>query len=91
MEIFYIKFKIFQEELDLLWIIESQRSKKSRNEHFGVNLQIDEPNDIQILQLKYEGKLTTRGFQRDQNYQISPCILKVIAQVNTQIRIENEQ
>ena len=28
------------------------------------------------------GNLTTRGFQRDQNYQISPCILKVIAPAN---------
>ena len=31
-------------------------------------------------------KLTIRGFQSDQNCQISPCILGVIAQ----IRIENE-
>ena len=28
-------------KLDLLWIIENQRSEKSRVEHFGVNLQID--------------------------------------------------
>ena len=41
MEIIIIKFMIFREELDLLWIIENQRSKKSRNKHFGVNLQID--------------------------------------------------
>ena len=31
---------IFQEELDLLWIIENQISEKSWNEHFSVNLQI---------------------------------------------------
>ena len=41
MEIIDIKFVIFWEELDLLWIIENQRSEKSINEHFGVNLQID--------------------------------------------------
>ena len=29
--------------------------------------------------LYINGKLTTRGFQRDQNYQISPCTLEVIA------------
>ena len=41
MEIIDICFVIFREELDLLSIIENQRSEKSRNEHFGVNLQID--------------------------------------------------
>ena len=41
MEIIDIKFVIVWEELDLLWIIENQRSKKSWNEHFGVNLEID--------------------------------------------------
>ena len=41
MEFFDIKFVIFREELDLLWIIENQRSEKSRNEHFCENLQID--------------------------------------------------
>ena len=41
MEIIDIKFMIFQEELDLLWIIENQRSQKSRNEHSGLNHQID--------------------------------------------------
>ena len=46
-----IKFVIFLEELDLLRIIENQRSKKSRNEHFREDLQIDLSNDIQILQL----------------------------------------
>ena len=36
-------------------------------------------------------KLTIRGFQRNQNYEISPCILGVIAlKVNAQIHIENE-
>ena len=62
MEIIDIKFMIFWEELDLLWIIENQRSEKSRNKQFGVNRQIDKPNDIQILQFIYEGKLKTRGF-----------------------------
>ena len=32
---------IFLSELDLLWIIENQRSEKSWNEHFSVDLQID--------------------------------------------------
>ena len=32
---------IFQEELDLLWFIENQRSEKFRNEQFGLNNQID--------------------------------------------------
>ena len=41
MEIIDIKFMIFQEELDLLWIIENQRLQKSWNQHFGANLQID--------------------------------------------------
>ena len=41
MEFIDIKFVIFREELNLLWIIEYQRSKKSRNKHFGVNIQID--------------------------------------------------
>ena len=41
MKIIDIKFVIFREELDLLWIIENQRSEISQNKHFGVNLQID--------------------------------------------------
>ena len=41
MEIIDIYLVIFREELDLLWIIENQRSEKSWNEHLGVNLQID--------------------------------------------------
>ena len=41
MEIINIKLVIFWEELDLLWINENQRSEKSRNEHFGLNHQID--------------------------------------------------
>ena len=41
MEFIDIKFVIFLEELDLLWIIENQRLEKSRNEHFSENLQID--------------------------------------------------
>ena len=32
--------------MDLLWIIENQISKKSQNEHFIENLQIDESNNI---------------------------------------------
>ena len=36
-----IKFMIFRDELDLLWIMENQRSEKSWNEYFGVNFQID--------------------------------------------------
>ena len=54
MKIIDIKFMIFQEELDLLWIIENQRSEESKNEHFGENLQIDNPNDIQIFQMIYQ-------------------------------------
>ena len=77
--------------MDLLWIIENQRSEKSWNEHFRENLQIDLSNDIQILQY-INRKLTTRGFQKDENYQISIYILKVIdPEVNAQIQIENEQ
>ena len=41
MKIIDIKFMIFWEELDLLWIIESQRSEKSWNKHFRLNHQID--------------------------------------------------
>ena len=41
MEFIDIKFVIFKEELDLLWIIKNQRSEKSWNVHFSVNLQID--------------------------------------------------
>ena len=41
MKIIDIYFVIFWEELDLLWIIENQRSEKSWNEHFDVNIQID--------------------------------------------------
>ena len=41
MEIIDIKFVIFEEELDLLWIIKNKRSEKSQNKHFGVNIQID--------------------------------------------------
>ena len=53
---------------------------------------MDWPNDIQIKKFNMNRKLTTKGFQKDQNCQISPCILRVIAsQVNAQIRIENEQ
>ena len=33
-----IKFMIFQEEMDLLWIIENQRSENPRNEHLRGNL-----------------------------------------------------
>ena len=40
--------------MDLLWIIKNQRSEKSRNEHFGENLQIDLSNDIQILKFIYQ-------------------------------------
>ena len=40
--------------MDLLWIIENQRSEKSRNEHFRENLQIDLSNDIQILKFVYQ-------------------------------------
>ena len=40
--------------MDLLWIIENQTSKKSRNEHLRENLQIDLSNDIQILKLIYQ-------------------------------------
>ena len=40
-KIIHIKFIIFREELDLLWIIKNQRSEKSRNGRFGINLQID--------------------------------------------------
>ena len=39
---------IFQEELDLLWFIGNERSEKSRNEHFGLNHQMNRPNDIQM-------------------------------------------
>ena len=42
--------------MDLIWIIENQRSEKSRNEHFGENLQIDLSNDIQILKFIYQQK-----------------------------------
>ena len=35
-------------------------------------------------------KIKTRGFQRDQNCLISPCILRVIAPAS-QIQIKNEQ
>ena len=41
MEIINIKLVIFLEELDLLWIIENQRSEKYWNKHFGLNHQID--------------------------------------------------
>ena len=41
MEIIDIYFVIFQEELDLLWIIENQRSVKIPKWTFSVNLQID--------------------------------------------------
>ena len=40
MKIIDIYFVIFQEEFDLLLIIEYPRSEKSQNEHFGINLQI---------------------------------------------------
>ena len=42
--------------MDLLQIIENQRSEKSRNEYFGENLQIDLLNDIQILNFIYQYK-----------------------------------
>ena len=40
--------------MDLLWIIENQRSEKSQNKHFEENFQIDLPNDIQILKFIYQ-------------------------------------
>ena len=40
--------------MDLLWIIENQRSEKSQNKHFRENLQIDLSNDIQILKFIYQ-------------------------------------
>ena len=54
MEFIDIKFVIFREELDLLRIIENQRSEKSQNEHFREDLQIDLSNDIPIMQLIYQ-------------------------------------
>ena len=45
---------IFRQELDLLWFIENQWSEKSRNEHLGVNHEIDYPNDIQIKKFTFE-------------------------------------
>ena len=41
MEFIDIKFVIFLEEMDLLWIIENQRSENPRNEYLRGNLQID--------------------------------------------------
>ena len=35
--------------MDLLWIIENQWSENPRNEHLRENLQIEWPNEIQIL------------------------------------------
>ena len=54
MQFIDIKFVTFQWEMDLLWIIENQRSEKSWNEHFKENLQMDWLNGIQILQLIYQ-------------------------------------
>ena len=54
MENFDVKYMIFTEELHLLWFIEDQISEKSRNEHFSLNHQINQPNDIQILKFIYE-------------------------------------
>ena len=50
MEFIDIKFMIFWEDLDLLWIIENQISENPRNEHLSGNLQIDRTSEIQILQ-----------------------------------------
>ena len=36
-----IKFVIFQEEINLLWIIENQRSENPQNKHLRGNRQID--------------------------------------------------
>ena len=40
--------------MDLLWIIENQRSEISQNKHFGESLQIGWSNDIQNLQFIYQ-------------------------------------
>ena len=47
--------------MDLLWIIENQISKNSRNEHFRESLQIISKS----CNLYINRKLRTRGFQRD--------------------------
>ena len=49
-----IEFVIFREEMNLLWIIENQRSENPWNEHLRGNLQINWSNDIQILQFIYQ-------------------------------------
>ena len=56
MEFNDIKLVIFQEEMDLLSIIENQRSENPRNKHLRGNLQIDWSNDIQILKFIYQWK-----------------------------------
>ena len=56
MEFIDIKLVIFQEVLDLLWIIENQRSENPWNQHLRGNLQIDWSNDMQILQFIYQWK-----------------------------------
>ena len=50
MEFIDISFVIFGQEMDLLWIIENQWSENPRNVHLRGNLQIECPNEIQILQ-----------------------------------------
>ena len=49
MEYIDIKFVIFREELDLLWIIENQRSEKFWNEHFSENRRFQRYQNCQIL------------------------------------------
>ena len=56
MEFIDIELVILQQEMDLLWIIENQRSENPQNEHLRGNLHIDWSNEIQILKSIYQSK-----------------------------------
>ena len=64
MEFIDIKLMIFREEIDLLCIIEYQRSENPRNEHLPRNIQIDWSNDIQILKFIYPWKAKNQRILR---------------------------
>ena len=64
--------------MDLLWIIENQRSEKSEMNTLEKIFKLTYQMISKSYNLYINRKLRTRGFQRDQNYQILIYILKVI-------------